>query len=289
MGRPSPPVPARAGIGLRHPHVQRLLDERPKVAWLEAHSENYLAAGGPRIVALDAIRRDYPISFHSVGLSLGSAEGVDPAHLARLAMLYRRIEPTQISDHLSWSVSGGVYLNDLLPLPYTSEALDIVCRNVARTQDVLGRTILVENPSAYLSYAASHIPEAEFLAAVAQRTGCGILLDINNVYVSTHNLDGDALRYMRSLNPESVGEMHLAGHAVQHIANHQVLIDDHGSAVAAEVWHLYEQALEIIGPRPTLIEWDTRVPPLPTLLAEASRAEARLSEFRQTRIHCYAE
>lgn len=276
---PSFSVPSQAGIGLRHRHVADFLTSRPCVAWIEVHSETYLAAGGPRLHALEAIRRDYPLSCHGVGLSLGSAEGVDSEHLARLAALYDRLEPDLVSDHMAWSVTGGTYLNDLLPLPYTEEALDLVRRNVERTQETLGRRILVENPSRYLDFEQSTIPEWEFLAELAARTGCGLLLDVNNVYVSAGNLGFDATAYLAHVPAQAVGEIHVAGHAVHETGTGTLLIDDHGDVVADAVWALLASTLERIGPRPVLVEWDTRVPELAVLMAEAARAD-HLLEMR---------
>jgi len=270
------PLPPRAGVGLRHPHVLGFLEERPATAFLEVHSENYLGEGGPRRRALFDLARDYPLSFHGVGLSLGSAEGLDPRHLARLRRLLDEYQPALVSEHLSWSVAGGSYLNDLLPLPYTEEALGLVCRNVAQAQEALGRRLLLENPSSYLRFRHSTIPEAEFLAAVQARSGCGLLLDVNNVYVSAQNHGLDALAYLRALPAAAVGEIHLAGHARRQVGAETLLIDDHGSAVPAPVWQLYEAALAMTGPCPTLIEWDTDIPALPVLLAEASKADRRL-------------
>ncbi|MDE2228531.1 MAG: DUF692 domain-containing protein [Alphaproteobacteria bacterium] len=266
------PIPAEAGIGLRFPHHQAVADTRPAVAWLEVHTENYLGGGTP-LRYLDAIRRDYPVSCHGVGLSLGSADGLDRAHLARLGRAIERLEPALVSEHLSWSVVSGHYLADLLPLPMTEEVLDIVCRHVDETQSFLHRRILVENPSSYLRYRHSVIPEWEFLAAVAGRTGCGILCDVNNIYVSAQNHGWDASAYLAALPPAAIGEIHLAGHSVRRLDNGATLrIDDHGSRVVPEVWALYAEALERFGPVPTLIEWDTNIPTLDVLVDEAHRA-----------------
>jgi uncharacterized protein (UPF0276 family) len=261
-----------AGIGLRFRHHRELLESRPAVPWLEVHIENYLGGGSaPR--TLDAIRRDYPLSLHGTGLSLGGAEGLDDAHLARVKSAIERFEPALVSEHLSFSVVGGTYLADLLPLPMTGEALEVVCANVEHAQAVLGRRLLIENPSSYLQYRHSTIPEWEFLAEVAVRTGCGILCDVNNVYVSAANHGWDARAYLAALPAEAVGEIHLAGHSVRTLPDGSALrIDDHGSRVAPEVWDLYAQALERFGPVPTLIEWDTNVPPLGVLMEEAARA-----------------
>jgi hypothetical protein len=271
-------VPAAAGIGLRFQHHRAVLDARPDVAWLEAHTENYMG-GGPSIRMLEAIRRDYPMSLHGVGLSLGSADGLDAAHLERIREVVRRIEPGLVSEHLSWSIVGGTYIADLLPLPMTDEALDLVCRHVDQTQAFLQRRILVENPSSYLRYQHSTIAEWDFLAAVAQRTGCGILCDVNNIYVSACNHGWDAATYLAALPAHAIGEIHLAGHTLRQLEGGQTLrIDDHGSRVAPEVWALYRQALARFGAVPTLVEWDTNVPALEVLLAEAAQAAALLEE-----------
>jgi uncharacterized protein (UPF0276 family) len=273
-GSPIPEgVPCAAGIGLRFPHHQRFVDERPRVAWLEVHAENYLGGGAARR-ALDAIRRDYPLSLHGVGLSLGSAEGLDERHLARIAGLVHEVQPQLVSEHLSWSIVGGRYLADLLPLPMTEEALDTVCRHVMQVQERLGRRILIENPSSYVQFEHSSIPEWEFLSAVAQRTDCGILCDVNNIYVSAGNHGWSARTYLRALPADRIAELHLAGHSMRVLDDGCVLrVDDHGSRVSSEVWDLYREALRLYGPKPTLIEWDTDIPPLETLLGEASHAQ----------------
>lgn len=268
-------LPARAGIGLRSPHVDEVRATRPALSWLEVHPENYLG-GGPAARALEAIRADYPLSFHAVGLSVGSAEGVDRRHLNRIKGLVDRFQPAMVSEHLAWSQAGGAYLNHLLPLPYTEESLAAVCRNVDEVQTTLGRRVLVENPSGYLRFAASTIPEPEFLSALAARTGCGLLCDVNNIHVTAENLGLDARAYLAALPGDAIGEIHVAGHSVNEAAGRPILIDDHGSPVSHAVWTLYEEALRRFGPRPTLVEWDTAIPPLDTLMAEARRADARL-------------
>ena len=276
------PIPAAAGIGLRFQHHRAVIDGKPSVAWFEVHTENYMGGGAP-LRDLDTVRRDYAISIHGVGLSLGSAEGLDPAHLARIRRVADRVEPALISEHLSWSISGGVYLADLLPLPMTEEALAIVCRHVDQTQHYLRRRILVENPSSYLRFRHSTIPECEFLAAVAARTGCGILCDVNNIYVSAANHGWQTADYLTALPASAIGEIHLAGHSVRELEGGRMLrIDDHGSRVIPEVWQLYSEALARFGPVPTLIEWDTDVPPLETLLDEAARAQALLDHERKS-------
>jgi uncharacterized protein (UPF0276 family) len=281
------PVPAAAGIGLRFPHHEQVVQGRPRVAWVELHAENYFGGGAVRRV-LERVRCDYPLSLHGVGLSLGSAEGLDAQHLRRMGELVRSIEPGLVSEHLSWSVVGGQYLADLLPLPMTEEALDVVCRHVEQTQAVLQRRLLIENPSTYLQYRHSTIPEWEFLAAVAQRTGCGILCDVNNIFVSASNHGWDALAYLNALPAAAVGEIHLAGHALRTLDNGRtVRIDDHGSCVSAEVWALYVQALRRFGPKPTLIEWDTDIPAFEVLLDEAAQA-TRLMRAVGTASHACA-
>jgi len=265
-------IPAAAGIGLRFQHHRAVVDERPAVAWFEVHTENYMGGGTP-LSYLELIRRDYPIALHGVGLSLGSAEGLDLAHLERIRRVVERCVPGLVSEHLSWSVVDGTYLGDLLPLPMSEEALDVVCQHVEQTQTYLQRQILIENPSTYLRYRHASIPEWEFLAAVANHTGCGILCDVNNIYVSACNHGWDASAYLAALPPESIGEIHLAGHTVRQLDGGLTLrIDDHSARVAPEVWALYGEALARFGPVPTLVEWDTNVPPLKVLLEEAAQA-----------------
>ena len=268
-------VPIGAGVGLRSPHVGEVLATRPALPWLEVHPENYLG-GGPAVRALLAIRQDYPLSVHAVGLSVGSADGVDRHHLGRIKSLVDRLEPALVSEHLAWSQVAGAYLNHLLPLPYTEESLAVVCRNVDEVQTVLGRRVLIENPSGYLRFSSSTIPEAEFLAAMARRTGCGLLCDLNNIYVTAENLGLDPAAYLAALPREAVGELHLAGHSANDADGRTILIDDHGSPVNPPVWQLYDQALDRFGALPTLVEWDTDIPPLEILLGEARRAEMRL-------------
>jgi uncharacterized protein (UPF0276 family) len=265
-------APRGAGIGLRAPHVAAVIATRPAVAWLEVHAENYMGGGAARR-ALERVRVDYPVALHGVGLSLGSAGDLDPRHLRRLRRLVDDIQPALVSEHLSWSVAGGVYLNDLLPLPYTDESLAIVCAHVAEAQEALGRRLLVENPSAYLRFAHSTITEPAFLAEIVARTGCGLLCDVNNLHVSAHNLGFDPAGYLDALPASAVGEIHLAGHSANDADGRTVLIDDHGSRVAPEVWRLYAGAVARFGARPTLIEWDTDIPALEVLLDEARHAD----------------
>jgi uncharacterized protein (UPF0276 family) len=275
-------VPAAAGIGLRFPHHGEVLAEAPDLPWFEVHPENYLSGAAEE--TLRRVRAAYPISLHATGLSLGSVGGVDPDHLAAVAALAERIEPGLVSDHLSWSAVDGLCLPDLLPLPYTDEALAVVARNIDQAQSALRRPILIENPSVYLAFQGVDYEEGDFLAALVERTGCGVLLDVNNVSVSAFNLGEDAGRRLKKLldaiPPEAIGEIHLAGHAVQRQEDGSVVrIDDHGSAVSAEVLDLFATAIARLGPRPTLIEWDTDIPAFETLQAERARAQAVLDQW----------
>jgi uncharacterized protein (UPF0276 family) len=266
---------AGSGIGLRAPHVAEILASRPSVGWLEVHAENYMG-GGPAVRALERIRAHYPVSVHGVGLSLGTACGLDASHLERLAALVERVEPAVVSEHLSWSVAGGTYLNHLLPLPYDDETLGLVSGHVARVQERLGRRLLVENPSSYLRFRHGGLAEPQFLNALARRTGCGLLCDVNNVYVSCRNFGEAPVSYLDALDPAVIGELHLAGHAVNDADGRPILVDDHGSPVAPAVWDLFAHALARFGPQPTLIEWDTDVPALDVLLGEAAKAAGML-------------
>jgi uncharacterized protein (UPF0276 family) len=261
-------LPLSVGIGLRAPHVAQVRGERPPCGWLEVHSENYFVDGGPALAALDAIRANYPISLHGVGMSLGSAEALDAGHLVRLKRLAARIEPAAVSEHLCWSRIDGRHLNDLLPLPFTTEALALVCEHVEQVQDALAQPLLVENVSAYLRFANDAMAEWEFVAAVTRRTGCKLLFDVNNVYVNAVNHGFDPLDYLAAIPAEAVAEIHLAGFD----ARGACLIDTHGARVAPPVWDLYRATIARFGPRPTLIEWDTDIPALEVLLDEAAHA-----------------
>jgi uncharacterized protein len=260
------------GIGLRSQHVGEILAGAALGRWLEVHAENYMG-GGPTVRALERIRRDHEMAIHGVGLSLGTAGALDEAHLQRLAALVERLQPAVVSEHLSFSVAGAAYLNHLLPLPYTEEALAVVARKVARAQDGLGRRLLIENPASYLRFMAAEMTEPEFLRALSEKTGCGVLCDVNNVFVSCANTGGDAVAYLDALEPARIGEIHLAGHATNDADGRAILIDDHGSRVAPAVWDLYAYAVARFGPVPSLIEWDTDIPPLTVLLEEAAVAE----------------
>ena len=267
-------IPARAGIGLRTPHQQEILASKPEVGWLEVHSENFFAAGGQPLAVLESVRNSYPLSLHGVGLSLGSMDALDCEHLRKLKALIARFEPSLVSEHLSWGSVGGRFLNDLLPLPYTEEALNHVCERIFQVQDYLNRRILVENVSSYLQFKHSTIPEWEFVAEVSRRSGCGILLDVNNVYVAAVNHRFDPLQYLEAIPAEAVAEIHLAGFD----SDGTCLIDTHGKSVSDEVWRLYRHTVGRLGRVPTLIEWDTDIPKLHVLLAEARKADSILAE-----------
>lgn len=271
-------IPVRAGIGLRAEHYDALLETRPPVSWLEVHSENYFGAGGKPLDVLERIRVHYPLSLHGVGLSIGSTDPLNHGHLMQIKRLIQRFEPALVSEHLSWGSVGGRYLNDLLPLPYTEEALSHLVARVAQVQDILGRQILIENVSSYLQYTDSTIPEWEFLVELAQRAGCGILLDVNNIYVSARNHGFDPDRYLHAIPGQLVQEIHLAGFTINRFEDGEILIDTHNQPVYPEVWALYRQAIQRIGPRPTLIEWDTDLPALEVLVGEAQFADAILEE-----------
>jgi len=270
------PIPACAGIGFRSVHHHELVAERPAIGWIEAHTENYFHEGGAAGRALERARANYPLSLHGVGLGLGSAEGVDREHLARVKRAIARFEPALVSEHACWGQAGGEFFNDLLPLPYTDEAVELLARQVGETQDFLGVQLLIENVSAYVSFEHSRLKEWEFLSAVAAISGCGLLLDVNNVYVSSKNLGFDAQAFIDGLPADRVGEIHLAGHA----QSGNLLIDDHGSQVCDAVWQLYRYAVNRFGALPTLIEWDTNIPALSTLVAEGRRADTILGEER---------
>lgn len=267
----SPPTLPFAGIGWRSAHYQDLLRDRPPLGFIEIHPENYFG-GGPHRQALLAAAEHYPVSIHAVGLSLGSADGLDRQHLDRLAALVAEINPCLVSDHLSWSRIGDAYYNDLIPLPLTEEALTLVTAHIDQVQQRLGRAILVENPSRYLTFVADCIPETDFLLRLCDATGCGLLVDINNIHVSASNLGFSRTRYLDAIPAELVGEIHLAGHTVRQVGDVPVLIDSHNAPVIPEVWQLFERAIHRFGPKPTLIEWDADLPAFDVLLAEARQA-----------------
>jgi uncharacterized protein len=274
-------IPARAGIGLRSQHHEHAAAGLPAVAWLEVHTENYFHDGGPQLRALERARAHYALSLHGVGLGLGSVEPIDRWHLERVKRAVDRFEPALVSEHACWGHAGGEHFNDLLPLPYTEEAVELLAARVRQVQEFLGRQILVENLSSYFAYSASRLTEWEFLAAVVERSGCGLLLDVNNLYVNSVNLGLDAARFIAGVPAEAVQEIHLAGHRRNRVGARDLLIDDHGSTVCAEVWSLYELAIQRLGPVPTLIEWDTDVPALEVLVAEACKADRIMERSRE--------
>jgi uncharacterized protein len=280
------PLPAAAGVGFKPEHFDQIRATTPRVGFLEVHAENYMGAGGLPHHQLGLLRRDHALSIHGVGLSIGGADALNRDHLARLKALCDRYQPDSFSEHLAWSSHGGDYLNDLLPLPYTAETLDQVCQHVAQVQEVLGLRMLLENPSTYVLFEQSTIPETEFLNEVVRRTGCGLLLDVNNVFVSATNHRTDAATYLAAFPIHAVGEIHLGGHAEEDLPSGPLLIDAHGTPVADPVWALYAALLARTGPLPTLIEWDNDVPPWPELLTEVLRAQDLLEDASEARLAC---
>ena len=277
----SPNIPARAGLGLKAEHYRSILDSKPDLGFFEIHAENYMGEGGPPHRYLSAIRECYPVSLHGVGLSIGGLGPLDAEHLKRLKHLNERYQPGLFSEHLAWSTHDTGYLSDLLPLAYTQGTLRRVCDHIDETQSFIGRQMLLENPSSYLSFAESTLSEAQFIIEIVRRTGCGLLLDVNNVFVSARNLKTVAMAYIEEYPLAHVREIHLAGHDVTaDAASDELLIDAHGSEVAEDVWGLYGAVLERTGPLPTLIERDNNVPQFGELLGEARRAEEILHRLR---------
>lgn len=271
-------LPAAAGVGFKPQHYADILANPAPVAWLEIHAENYMGDGGRPLAMLRHLAERFPISVHGVALSIGGEAALDRDHLARLKRLCDGLNPASFSEHLAWSTHGAEFLNDLLPLPYTAATLARICDHIDQVQDVLGRRMLLENPSSYLRFAASTYEEPDFLAEIARRTGCGLLLDVNNVFVSATNLGTDPRRYIDAYPTEKVGEIHLGGH--DHDSDDTgapLLIDSHGREVADPVWALLDYALAQTGPQPVLIEWDNDVPDWPVLASEAARATAALT------------
>jgi uncharacterized protein (UPF0276 family) len=281
-------LPSAAGLGFKPEHFDAIVAARPRLGFFEVHAENYMGAGGPPHARLRALRADYGLSLHGVGLSIGGAGPLDADHLARLRRLCDLYEPESFSEHLAWSSHGEAYLNDLLPLPYTEETLSIVCDHVDAVQEALGRRMLLENPSTYVLFEQSTLSETGFLAEVVRRTGCGLLLD--NVFVSATNHRTDPRAYLRDFPLHAVGELHLGGHDAEELPSGPLLIDAHGTAVADPVWTLWEGVVARTGPLPTLIEWDNDVPAFPVLMAEAERAQAVLNRAvaGKARVHALA-
>lgn len=265
-------LPASPGLGFKAEHFDAIRLTRPSLGFFEVHAENYMGAGGAPHRQLAALRQDYALSLHGVGLSIGGTDRPDAAHLQRLRDLIRRYEPAAFSEHLAWSSHGGDYLNDLLPLPYTPETLARICDHIDEVQAALGCRMLLENPSTYILFEQSSIDEPAFLAEIARRTGCGLLLDVNNVFVSCTNHRRDPRDWLAAFPLSHVGEIHLGGHAEEELPSGPLLIDDHGSPVADPVWTLYAEVIADAGPLPTLIEWDNDIPPFATLMDEAARA-----------------
>lgn len=276
-------LPADVGVGFKPEHFAAIAETPQPVAFFEIHAENYMGDGGRPHAQLRFLRERYALSFHGVGLSLGSCEPLDRDHLARLRRLCDRYEPESFSEHLAWCSHGGAFLDDLLPLPYTEATLAAVVRHVDEAQSFLGRRLLLENPATYVRFVQSTIPETEFLAELSRVTGCGLLLDVNNVYVCARNHGFDAAEYLADFPLGRVEEIHLAGHFATQDEDGAVLIDAHGSPVVTEVLGLYEQVIARAGPLPTLIEWDNDVPEWPVLRAEAATAQERLDRTRQSR------
>ncbi len=275
-------IPARGGLGLKAEHYRAVLAAKPELGFFEIHAENYMGEGGPPHRYLTAIRQDYPLSLHGVGLSIGGNRPLDKSHLQRLRALIERYQPGLFSEHLAWSTHDTGYLSDLLPLPYTASTLTRVCAHIDETQSALGRQMLLENPSSYLSFDESSYSEADFIAETVRRTGCGLLLDVNNVFISAANLKTSVLAYIDAYPLAHVQEIHLAGHDVTtDTEGETLLLDTHGADVADPVWELYAEVIARTGPLPTLIERDNNVPALEDLVAEARRADLALRRLQE--------
>lgn len=283
----SKPIPVRAGVGLRADHYEEILQNRPDLGWFEVHSENYFGEGGRPLHYLEKIAEHYPLSFHGVGLSLGTTDPINKTHLGKLKQLVERFDPGLISEHLSWGSVGGRYFNDLFPMPYTEQALNHMVERVSQVQEFLGRQILIENVSSYLQFESSTIPEWEFISALAQQSGCGILFDVNNIYVNARNHKFDPAVFINAVPVEYVKEMHLAGHTVKQLDDGEIiLIDTHNKRVTDDVWSLYRDAVHRFGEVPVLIEWDTDIPALSVLEDEANTAEQILRSVVEVRDEC---
>jgi uncharacterized protein (UPF0276 family) len=265
-------IPAQAGIGLRSPHHEEILQTSPNIPWLEVHTENYFAEGGETISFLEKISSRYPMSFHGVSLSLGSADGLSKEYLKKLKQVVDRFNPGLVSEHLSWTSYNGIYTHDLLPLPYNKESLDLLANHIDEVQQYLGRHISIENPSTYLSFHSSIMPEDEFLNRLAYKANCGILLDVNNIYVSSANNKLDPAKHL--VEKDFITEIHLAGHSnIKMSTGENMIIDTHSDFVIPEVWDLYERTIKRVGAKPTLIEWDENIPELEDLLSESRKAQ----------------
>ena len=278
IASPSLGLAPTVGVGLRAPHTANLLAGRSALEWLEIHSENYFSAGGPHLHALQKIRRDHAISAHGVGLSLGSAQALSERHLARLEHLVRWLEPVLVSEHLAWGALDGRCVNDLIPLPYTREALPRLSANIDRVQTRLQRQILIENVSSYVEFVDCEMPVSKFLAELATQSGCGILLDIHNIYINACNHGFDPVRYIEDIPPALVQQIHVAGHSVQTFEGIEIMVDTHNARVADSVWCLLRHAIRYMGPRPVLVEWDSDLPAFSVLLEEAALARECLGD-----------
>jgi uncharacterized protein len=277
----------RTGIGLRLPHIAEMVATRPSAGWLEIHPENFLANPHATELLIE-LSQFYPISVHTVGVSIGSASGLDHSHVRRVRTLIDLIDPVLVSGHLAWSTHIGEYLNDLLPLPYDEETLRLLTSHIAEVQEALGRPYLVENPSSYVGFGASTMSEVEFLAELVRRTGCQLLCDVSNVHLSAHNMGYNAYEYIDGLPADAIGELHLGGFTPEEDeANpgQELLIDSHATVVAEAAWNLYAYAIRRFGPKPTLIEWDNDIPPLATLMGEAARADVIAAKTIGPEVH----
>lgn len=291
-GRPrfaTPAAPILAGTSFKHEHLAAILADRPWDGFFEVHAENYMGAGGPPHRMLAAIREHHPLSLHGVGMSIGSPDVLDQAHLARFRDLVSRYEPALVSEHLAWSSHGGAFYNDLLPLPYTRATLDRVCAHIDQVQEAIRRPLLLENPSTYVAFASSTMSETDFIRAVSRRTGCGLLLDVNNVFVSATNHGYSPIAYLDDFPLEHVGQVHLAGHSVQRDDEDEpLLIDSHDRAIADSVWDLYRHVVARIGRVPTLIEWDSDLPGWAVLRTQAQIARGIMSAHPGTRVEGFS-
>jgi uncharacterized protein (UPF0276 family) len=278
-------LPLRAGVGLRLPHIREVVATQPAAGWFEIHPENFLANPHATELLIE-LSRHYPISVHTVGVSIGSVGGIDRSHLKRVRALIDRVDPILVSGHLAWSTHAGDYLNDLLPLPYDEETLGLIAAHLHEVQDGLRRPYLVENPSSYVGFGRSTMNEVEFLGELVRRTGCQLLCDVSNVHLSAHNMGYDAYQYIDELPADAIGELHLGGFTLEEDEANpgaELLVDTHATAIAEPAWDLYAYAIGRFGPKPTLIEWDNDIPPLPVLLGEAARADEIAAEASQGR------
>lgn len=277
------PIPAQAGIGLRSKHHNEILNTRPSIPWLEVHTENFFADGGTSASFLEKISMLYPLSFHGVSLSLGSADGLNQDYLKKLKSVIERFKPVLVSEHLSWSSYNGIYTHDLLPIPYNKETLNLLCEHINHVQNFLGRQILIENPSSYLQFKTSTMKEDEFLNEIAFQTNCGILLDVNNIYVSGKNNNFDPFKY--NIEKKYIKEIHLAGHTIVDTSvGGKMIIDTHSDFVCSDVWKLYKRTIKNTGPVATLIEWDDKVPELSVLLKEAEKAQDIINSYQNQNV-----